>query len=280
MNLLFAVIDRQQLKLLLELKVKDVMISYFYIYSDLKARNIYQKSQEIYNTKSPKYNKLFSQFDYVMIDSGAYSYFSGAAEIVNDYLIDKYVEQYGSWLKNNKEYYTDFVEMDIDKMIGYDLKRVEKYRKYLEECAGKKCLPVWHVNRGVDYWEKMTQEYDYVGVGGIAINEFEDAKRKLYPMLTIAKKNNCKVHAFGFTFLNYLKLIPLYSCDSSSWAAGHSFGSLHLYLDQELFHFPLEKINRSSRINRIEFMKINFKNWILYKDYLKIYWERQNVNQY
>jgi len=280
LNLILATTQEIQLESFLKLGVKDVLVSYFYVAKRIKNRNIYQKLQGDYNTKAPQFNKLLSQFDYVMIDSGAYSYFSGTAEIFNDYLIDKYVEQYGLWLKDNKDYYTDFVEMDIDKMINYDLKRIEKYRKYLEDCAGKKSIPVWHVNRGLEYWDKMTQEYDYVGIGGIAINEFRDAKRKIYHMLKIARKNKCRVHAFGFTFLNYLKLIPLDSVDSSSCTTGSRYGVFYLFLDKKLYQFPLQKLQKSSKINGVEFDNINFKTWKLYKDYLKKYWEKQNIKQY
>ena len=50
--------------------------------------------------------------------------------------------------------------MDLDFLFPMDV--IEGWRKFLEECAGKKCIPVWHINRGLDYWGQMVKDYDYV----------------------------------------------------------------------------------------------------------------------
>ncbi len=59
-----------------------------------------------------------------------------------------------------------FFELDIDRIVG--LEKVEEFRRRIESKTGKQSIPVWHSNRGWQYFVNMCKEYNYVSIGGIA----------------------------------------------------------------------------------------------------------------
>ena len=136
-----------------------------------------------------------------MLDSGAFTFM---VDVRDGHKIDweEYVRNYAAFIN---EYDIDlFFELDIDNVVG--IERVENLRSLLETLTGKKCIPVWHVSRGHDYWLKMIKEYDYVAIGGIVAKEIMP---RHYPVFTQlieeARREGTKVHALGFTALKALR---------------------------------------------------------------------------
>ncbi|MBA7538323.1 hypothetical protein ES705_30598 [subsurface metagenome] len=95
---------------------ENALISYNSFRCSKDKRNYYdilsggEKKTELDN-RTKGYLKKFKN---VMVDSGAFSYMSGAETNIKKKDIDKFVENYGRWLRDNKGYYDYFEEMDLD----------------------------------------------------------------------------------------------------------------------------------------------------------------------
>jgi len=275
-------------KSLIKYNLKNVLISYYNFFRSSDTRNYWEIMQELPKdlTINKNWQGLLKNFDSCMVDSGAYTYQvksglygSEQKKEINTSLmslnkIDKFTESYGKWLTDNKRYYDYYFEMDIDKIIG--LKKVEEYRSFLEKCAGKQCIPVWHENRGIEYWEKMITDYKFVAVGGIASGEFLNPERQFSYMVDLAHNKNCRVHGMGFTKFRYLKFIPFDTLDSSTWMMGARRGVFQLFLDGTMRTLSPKDIgSKNTHIYYKDFFDMNAQSWKAYGDYLEEYWERQ-----
>lgn len=269
---------------LIEAGSKNIMLTYFNFYSRKDKRNYWEilsgfpRKVKI----SERWKERLKHFDEVMIDSGAYTFQAKSgvygkiqsSSQVKPKEVDEFVEHYGKWLRENKGYYNYFVEMDIDKVVG--LKKVEEYRKFIEQCAGEKCMPIWHENRGLDYWLRMINEYKYVGIGGLAVGEIKNYERKISYMLKLAHEKGCKVHGIGFTKFKFLKFLPYDTVDSSTWLGGGKTGQYHLYLDGGMRSLPLRDYGfKTKKVNYLVFNTMNAKSWKGFSDSLQSYWEKQ-----
>jgi len=160
----------------------------------------------------------------LLLDSGAFTFMANNVKGKSDKIDwDSYIEEYADFInKNNINY---FFELDIDVLVG--LKEVERLRAKLENLTGKKSIPVWHAHRGIDYWKKMVDEYEYIAIGGL-VPQAKDVRYKvthdtIKKLVEYAHKKGVKVHGLGFTNLKQMFRIPFYSVDSTSWA-GVRFG--------------------------------------------------------
>lgn len=177
-------------------------------------------------------------------------------QYLNDYInfINKYDIKY-------------FFELDIDSVVGYE--KVKEMRTVLEKGTGKKCIPVWHKARGLEEWQRMTKEYDYVAIGGIVTKEIRPKEYKYFsPLLNIAKENGCKVHGLGFTNLKALRRYRFYSVDSTSWLSGGRFGQLYIFQDGTLNQISYK--NRRIR-NYMESHHHNIEEWLKFQKYADKY---------
>jgi len=262
----------------LKYNCENVLISYNSYRCSKDKRSYYdilsgeEKKTEL-DTKTKSYLKKFKN---VMVDSGAFSFMSGTETKIKKEDIDKFVEGYGQWLKDNKGYYDYFEEMDLDFIVGLNV--VEEYRKFLEKCAGQKCIPVWHINRGLDYWEQMVKDYDYVAIGGLVTGEITGMEMYAPYLLDIAHNNNCKVHGLGYTKTKLLKYIPWDSVDSSTWIFGGKRGTFFLFNEDKIITLKLGVFNKSSKIDYLKFAEINAQSWSAYAKFIEDYWERQKRN--
>lgn len=199
-----------------------------------------------------------------LLDSGAFTFMSNSKKKVD---WDEYVENYANFI--NKNDIKNFFELDIDSIVG--LKKVEELRYKLEKLTNKKCIPVWHKSRGLDYWKKMTKDYDYVAIGGIVAKEIKPEEYKYFTiLLDIAKKNNCKVHGLGFTGINYLRKYHFYSVDSTAWSSGWRFGTLYQFTGK-----GFKKIKyKDKRIKKNQGANVdlyNYNSWRKFQDYAEKY---------
>lgn len=96
-----------------------------------------------------------------LLDSGAFTFLNSSKSIQNSDF-ERYADIYSDFIKqyNIKKYF----ELDIDSIVG--LKEVERLRRRIELRSGIPCIPVWHKNRGKEYFESMCKDYDYVALGG------------------------------------------------------------------------------------------------------------------
>lgn len=157
--------------------------------------------------------------DHFLLDSGAYSFMSGAE--CSESQIEEYAERYISFI--NAYHVTRYFEIDVDTIFG--LPFVEKIRKTMEVKTGIQCIPVWHKNRGIDYWKKMCDEYKYIAIGGLVFHVKPQEWPLIHKMVDYAAGKGVKVHGLGFTKTRQLENWNWYSVDSSSWLNGGVRGS-------------------------------------------------------
>lgn len=197
-----------------------------------------------------------------LLDSGAFTFMNDyKGESIN---WDEYIEKYASFIiKNNIKY---FFELDIDVLVG--LKEVERLRDKLEKLVGRKCIPVWHKERGIDYWKKLTKEYSYVAIGGIVVGELTQKDYKNFiPMLEIAKRNLCNVHGLGFTPTKILSKYKFFSVDSTNWLSGARFGTLYYFNGKYIVSKTFK--NKRAKGKIINFH--NLKEWLKFQKYADKY---------
>lgn len=195
-----------------------------------------------------------------LLDSGAFTFMNSSKKKKIDW--DAYLTDYINFI--NKYDIKYFFELDIDSVVG--LKEVERLRMRLENETRKKCIPVWHFNRGKDYFIKMCQEYDYIAFGGIITDgiKTKDILKYLPWFVETAHKNNCKIHALGLTCKDIDKY-GLDSVDSTSWKSGGRFGQLYIFNGGEIKQVSYN----DKRISDYKKADIhNLKEWVKYQKYL------------
>jgi len=267
MKLFFAGAEnRTHAQILLELKVPYLLMSYW---------NLRGKSDLLdYLVPFKRYGAE------IMLDSGAHTLQKGGNKI--DY--EAFFREYITFLKKNKEFFTSFVELDIENQVG--LKKVENWTERIMDATGLQPIVVWHKERGFDYWIDMCKKYDYVGfsgfVGGTGKGEVPDKYVPLF--LSVAKKYNAKVHGFGYTKPTMVKRYHFYSIDSSSWLSGCRWGGLDVFdhntktLRMNSKESFFKKFNKYNDLNNLNVDYWNATQWQQYQTYLKKYWE--NVEMY
>lgn len=196
-----------------------------------------------------------------LLDSGAFSYMNGA-KCTKEMLLE-YLDRYIAFI--NKYDIKYFFELDVDTIFGIEF--VEMMRRKLENETGKKCIPVWHKGRGIEYWKKMVAEYKYVAIGGLVFH----VKKQEYPlikkMVDYAYSRGVKVHGLGFTKTKELDDYKFYSVDSSSWLSSASRGqTLNYFNGMNMVTKKIDKGNKKANIKAMT--EFNFKEWIKYQKYM------------
>ncbi len=197
-----------------------------------------------------------------MLDSGAFTLFTSGRHV--DWTA--YIEKYADFINRNSVEL--FFELDVDVLIGHE--NVKKLRKMLEDKTGRKCIPVWHKNRGKEEFLRLCDEYDYVGLGGIVPKEIKPQEYKYFPwFIKEAHRRGAKLHAMGFTRLKELPKYHFDSVDSSTWISGNQYGYVYQFTKGTLIkHMRPEgmwlKNSREAAVH-------NFKEWVKFQRYAEKY---------
>ena len=188
------------------------------------------------------------------IDSGAFSVFTGKAEI------------------DLEEYTKDLFTWGCEVYAGLDVIGNAKQTKVncdtMKE-AGLNPIPTFHFGEDYSYLKHYCEEYDYIALGGVA-------QLRTYPRVS-AWLDNCfkiikdyfpiKVHGFAITGERYLKKYPFYSVDSTSWLAGGKFNQVMGVKDGAIYK-PLHYTKRNLK---------NIKHFLrLEKEVTKL-WEKRGI---
>lgn len=226
---------------------------------EIKLNTLFILESYHYITKQEWMFPLFKEFKGFLLDSGAFTFMTSMkGQKVN---WEQYVINYGNFIKQHD--IKHFFELDIDPIVG--LKEVERLRNLLEETAQKKCIPVWHKSRGLEYWKQMCKEYNYVAIGGIVTQEIKRSEYDVFiPLLKIARENNCKVHGLGFTNLKGMEKYKFYSVDSTSWLSGNKFGAVYLF-DGKTMQKQNKKLGQRVKTNEVAIH--NFSEWVKFSKY-------------
>ena len=229
---------------------------------DIHLKDLYILESYHYVVKQQWMFPLFKEFKGFLLDSGAFTFMTSMKNKKVNW--EEYVINYGDFVKKYDIEY--FFELDIDPIVG--LKEVERLREILEKRAGRKCVPVWHKSRGIEYWKKMCEEYDYVAIGGIVTQEIKRTQYDVfYSLLKIAKDNKCKVHGLGFTNLKGMEKYKFHSVDSTSWLSGNKFGAVYLFDGK-----TMQKTTKPAgmRVKTSEVAIHNFTEWVKFSKYAEV----------
>lgn len=222
-----------------------------------------------YNKNTPM-NLLLKHSEHLLFDSGAFSLLNGNHDNINfDSFLEKYISFIKKYHKHNQV--TGFIELDIGKLVGYE--KVLQYRKQLENITNK-IIPVWHTYLGIKEYKQMIKNYDYVAIGGIVNKELN--KKYLNTLNRYAIKHNTKIHALGMGDEKYLKKIPFYSVDHSSYNASR-WGGLFLFRDGTIIQKRLK--NKKWIHDNMKQLKLkNYLESIKMQQYYKTYWDNKPHN--
>lgn len=215
-----------------------------------------------YLRKNEDFMPLVKHFGSFLLDSGAFTFMSGSHKGAIDW--DSYVEEYARFI--TKYDIKLFFELDIDSVVG--LKRTEELRHKLELLTGKKPIPVWHKNRGKEYFIKMCEEYPYVALGGIVTKEIP---RQLYEkgfpwFIHTAHKHGAKIHGLGYTNVANLHKYHFDSVDSTAWLYGNRGGYLYKF-NPSTGLFDQLPTKEGFRLKPREAAVNNFNEWVKFGIY-------------
>ena len=192
-----------------------------------------------------------------MLDSGAFSFLNLGRQVDWNEYISRYIEYINA--NDIKLYF----ELDIDKIVGYE--RVKEIRRKLERDTGKQPIPVWHRHLGKAEFVRMCDEYDYIAVGGIAIQDIKIAEYKyLPPLIREAHKRGTKIHGLGLTHSKWLPICHFDSVDSSAWTTGMRYGQIYTFTGRSI---QFKKKPEGRRVKGVEIAMYNFKEWLKFAHY-------------
>ena len=211
-----------------------------------------------------KHEPYLSKAKDLIVDSGAFTYMQKQSNKNLDF--SEFIQDYIDFvIKNDIKY---FMEFDLDRVKGLDY--VEKVRERLERETERKCIPVWHVPRGIQYFKDLCEQYDYIAIGGIGrernTNEILPKDfPKLKPLVDYAHKHGTKVHGLGFTSMKYLPHIHFDSVDSKSWL-GSCWGTMFKF-DHRTGRIIKEELKNKRIKDHRGVERHNLKEWIKFQQY-------------
>lgn len=214
-----------------------------------------------YLRKNEEFMTLVKHFGSFLLDSGAFTFMSGSHKGGIDW--DDYVEEYAAFI--NRWNVKLFFELDIDSVVG--LTEVERLREKLEALTGKKPIPVWHRNRGKEYFIRMCENYPYVALGGIVTKEIDRKKYETaFPwFIKTAHEHKCKIHGLGYTTVANLRKYHFDSVDSTAWLYGNRGGYLYKFNPRTGL---LEQLSKDGcRLKSREGAVSNFNEWVKFGKY-------------
>ena len=178
--------------------------------------------------------------DLIMVDSGAFSVFTGRASTTLD--------QYVDFINENSDKAEVFVELDTIPGEWGKSKRPEDYVVsaekswndflYMREhvCCPDKIMSVFHsgepysaLRTTLDWTDSDGKHLSYIGIS--AAKDADNKNRDTYlhdvlETIRLSSNPNVRTHLFGTTALNVLRTVPCKSCDSTTHVRMAGYGSL------------------------------------------------------
>lgn len=136
----------------------------------------------------------------------------------------QYLDEYIAFCHKYKDQLMGYVNLDII----YDAERSWKNQEYMES-NGLRPIPVFHHTEDYKWLRKYAEEYDYIGIGGVATGlgsyEFIAFADECFKIINEVNPG-LKVHGFAVTAFNFMCRWPWYSCDSTSWVKHAAYGNV------------------------------------------------------
>jgi hypothetical protein len=233
-----------------------------YLAGDAYAKEVFENAKYDFNRLDSYYylqsNKYMIDkiplYNNYILDSGAFTFIMAKKKIKID--IDDYTDRYIDFINDYK--INNFFEMDVDKIFGYE--KVKQLRNRIESKTGKRVIPVFHKNRGIEDWNEMIKDYNYVSIGIAGKDVAWGDHETFLKFVNNAKEQNCKVHGLGITGMRTLEKVPFYSVDSSSWTAGNRYKCIFKFDGERIKTIKLDLSNKRIS-NHIKLATHNFNSW-------------------
>jgi len=140
-------------------------------------------------------------------------------DYVNTAEFKQYMESYIAYLHEHKDKLDMYVALDII----YNAKATRKVQRYMESC-GLEPIPVFHYGEPWSVLERLVDNYDYIGVGGLgqrtSVQSYIAFGDRVFKHVCDKHgRPRVKTHGFAMTSVQLMKRYPWYSCDSSTWSA-------------------------------------------------------------
>jgi len=169
---------------------------------------------------------------------------SGAPQFLADFSFNdkadvrQYLDNYVEFIKKYAVQCPLYVNLDII----YNADESWKNQMYMES-KGLRPIPVYHFGEDIRHWKRMVDEYDYIGIGGVAggvtLNQFVNFADPAFEYLW-QKKPDCKVHGFAVTSHQLMTRYPFWSVDSTTWLKHAAYGNImapHWSEEKEDFNY-------------------------------------------
>lgn len=208
------------------------------------------------------------KFNDFVLDSGAFTFLNSKKKKI-DFV--KYAEDYAYFICQNK--IEKFFELDLDAIIG--IKQTEKLRERIEKITNKQSIPVWHKDRGLQYYRDMCKDYNYVAIGGLALKEIPlNQFEKMFGwFINVAHENKTKIHGLGYTNTEKLHKYHFDSIDSSTWLSAGRFGELHYFDGGKIMKYRsvIKGVKIKNLCDPQKTNLHNFNEWAKFGKYAEIY---------
>ena len=235
---------------------------------DVDVDNVLVSAKHMSNNRE-KIDKILSNFEFIMIDSGAFTYHKKWSKMWKDKIRELYDNpeekikdkdwQRRVWMKTDereelrekwrqkcKKWENEYLEMletddrfkadnvvTVEFDVGSQEEKTERRRRFEER--GIRVMPVYHPTDDEDYQERLFKRYGVVGIGGLVVGkEGKFEAREFQPVFQRARKYMTKLHGFGMTTQEPMRKMPFYTVDSTSWLMGGKFGTTYEFRNGEL----------------------------------------------
>lgn len=212
MRLLLAGME-SSLDMAIKHNVKDILVSALYMHKKKSHMDI-----------------VLEKFDFVFLDSGAFTFWNKwesiwegkvtekyGADKINDtkFITEvwrkdperktlwdahwawgkKWEEEYLAMLKSDKR----FLDRDKVHVVEFDVGNEEQMteRRKRFEKEGFNVVPVFHPNDSEEYAKMLMRDYDYIGIGGIAVDGGKMRARHFQQHFQTMKKYQTKIHGLN-----------------------------------------------------------------------------------
>lgn len=188
----------------------------------------------------------------LMLDCGAWSAFNNDQEINN--------QEYIKFCKEHRSKFEVIVSLDV---IG-NYKATNTNHQEMKK-AGINSLPTFHLGSPFDELEKLLEQENYIGIGGIATKGNQTIVKNWIKYVNHLA-NRHKFHGFGVTTPNLLKQHNWHSVDGTTWmTAAVRYGRLMINLGNGKFKWIA--VNDQKQLE---------ENWHLIKDDIESGWHLEN----
>lgn len=179
---------------------------------------------------------IFSREEFATRLTGNQQYFysdkkAGAIQFFADWSFNKnpdvrkYLDEYIEFIHKYKDQLMGYVNLDII----YNAEESWENQKYMES-NGLRPIPVFHYGEDFKWLKKYVDEYEYIGIGGVAggitLQQFVTSLGDR-AFEYISKTNpHIKVHGFAVTSYNLMTHYSWFSCDSTTWLKHAAYGNV------------------------------------------------------